>query len=73
MTSEPKRNMKNLLLSFFALLSWEKTTLLDSDLVAHKEARQKFQDVVVVDSLSDKDAHRLYQTRAANPCDQKLK
>lgn len=49
---------------------WEKTNLLDSDLAAHKEALQKFQ--AVVDSLPDKDAHRLYEPRASNPWDMKL-
>jgi arylsulfatase A-like enzyme len=50
---------------------WEKTNLLDSDLVVHKEALQKFQ--TVVDALPDKDAHPLYEPRAANPWDKKLR
>jgi arylsulfatase A-like enzyme len=50
---------------------WEKTNLLDSDLVAHKGALQKFQ--AIVDSLPDKDAHRLYEPRASNPWDKKLR
>lgn len=49
---------------------WEETNLLDSDLAAHKEALQKFQ--AVIDSLPDKDAHRLYEPRASNPWDMKL-
>ncbi|WDE98902.1 sulfatase-like hydrolase/transferase [Lentisphaera profundi] len=49
----------------------EKTNLLNSELVAHKEALMKFQ--AIVDSLPDKDAHRLYTPRAANPWDMKLK
>lgn len=50
---------------------WEKTNLLDSDLAAHKEALQKFQ--VVVDSLPGKDARRLYEPRASNPWDMKVR
>jgi arylsulfatase A-like enzyme len=50
---------------------WEKTNLLNSDLVEHKKALQKFQ--AVVDSLPDKDAHPLYEPRAANPWDKKLR
>ncbi len=49
---------------------WEKTNLLDSGIAADKEALQKFQ--AVVDSLPDKDAHRLYEPRASNPWDMKL-
>lgn len=49
----------------------EKTNLLDSELVEHKKALQKFQ--AVVDSLPDKDAAPLYEPRAANPWDQKLR
>ena len=49
----------------------EKTNLLVSELAEHKEALQKFQ--AVVDALPDKDAVRLYEPRAANPWDQKLR
>jgi arylsulfatase A-like enzyme len=48
---------------------WEETNLLDSELADHKKALQKFQ--AVVDSLPDKDAHPLYEPRAANPWDRK--
>jgi arylsulfatase A-like enzyme len=50
---------------------WETTNLLDSDLAEHKEALQKFQ--AVVDSLPDEDAHPLYEPRAANAWDVKVK
>jgi len=50
---------------------WEKTNLLDSELAEHKKALQKFQ--AVVDSVPDKDAHPLYEPRAANPWDKKAK
>jgi arylsulfatase A-like enzyme len=50
---------------------WEKTNLLDSELAVHTRTLQKFQDVV--DSLPDKDAHPLYEPRASNPWDKKLK
>ena len=50
---------------------WEKTNLLDSDLAVHKEALQKFQ--AVVDSLPDKDAHRLYEPRASNTWDKSFR
>lgn len=49
----------------------EKNNLLDSDLAVHTRTRQKFQDVV--DSLPDKDAHPLYEPRAANPWDKKVR
>ena len=48
----------------------EQTNLLDSDLTAHQQARQKFQ--TIVDSLPDKDAVRLYEPRAANAWDKQL-
>jgi arylsulfatase A-like enzyme len=48
---------------------WEKKNLLNSNLAEHKKALQKFQ--AVVDSLPDKDAHPLYEPRAANPWDRK--
>lgn len=50
---------------------WETTNLLDRDLAAHQEALQDFQ--AVVDSLPDKDAHPLYEPRAANAWDEKVK
>ena len=50
---------------------WEKTNLLDSELAEHKKALRKFQ--AVVDSLPDKDAHPIYEPRAANAWDKKLK
>ncbi len=50
---------------------WETTNLLDSDLVEHKEALQKFQ--AVVDSLPDEDAYPLYEPRAANVWDKQLR
>jgi arylsulfatase A-like enzyme len=50
---------------------WETTNLLDSDLVEHQETLQKFQ--AVVDSLPDKDAYPLYEPRAANAWDVKVK
>ncbi len=50
---------------------WEKRNLLDSEVSTHKAALEKFQEVV--DSLPDKDAVRLYEPRAANPWDMKLK
>jgi arylsulfatase A-like enzyme len=49
---------------------WEKTNLIDSKLDEHTKALQKFQ--AVVDSLPDKDAHPVYEPRAANPWDIKL-
>ena len=48
---------------------WEETNLIDSELAAHKQALKKFQ--AVVDSLPEKDAHPLYEPRAANPWDRK--
>jgi arylsulfatase A-like enzyme len=50
---------------------WEKTNLLDSELAVHTRTLQKFQ--AVVDSLPDKDAHPLYEPRASNPWDKKLR
>ncbi len=49
----------------------EKVNLLNSQLEKHKKALQKFQ--AVVDSLPDKDAQRLYEPRAPNPWDMKIK
>ena len=49
---------------------WEETNLIDSKLDEHTKALQKFQ--AVVDSLPDKDAHPVYEPRAANPWDIKL-
>ena len=48
---------------------WEESNLIDSELTEHKKALKKFQ--AVVDSLPDKDAHPLYEPRAANPWDRK--
>jgi arylsulfatase A-like enzyme len=50
---------------------WEKINLLDSTLVEHEQAVEKFQ--TVVDALPDKDGHPLYEPRAANPWDKKAK
>lgn len=50
---------------------WEEKNLLRSDRAEHKKALGKFQNVV--DSLPDKDARPLYEPRAANPWDRKLK
>jgi arylsulfatase A-like enzyme len=49
----------------------EQTNLLKSELAAHQQALQKFQRIV--DSLPDKDAVRLYEPRAANPWDMKVR
>ena len=49
----------------------EEINLLDSDLETHKKVLRKFQ--AVVDSLPDKDAHPIYEPRASNPWDMKLK
>jgi arylsulfatase A-like enzyme len=51
---------------------WEETNLLDGDLKDDQTAAlKKFQ--AVVDSLPAKDARPLYEPRAANPWDKKLK
>jgi hypothetical protein len=50
---------------------WESANLLNSDLAEHKAALQKFQ--TVLDSLPDKDARPLYEPRAPNSWDRKLK
>ena len=50
---------------------WEKTNLLDSELAEHKKALKKFQ--TVLDSLPDKDASPIYEPRAANAWDKKLR
>ena len=49
---------------------WEKRNLLDGDPQKYKETLTKFQSVV--DSLPDKDAHPIYEPRAANPWDMKV-
>ena len=49
---------------------WEKRNLLDGDPPKYKKALAKFQ--AVVDSLPDKDAHPIYEPRAANPWDMKV-
>jgi arylsulfatase A-like enzyme len=50
---------------------WEETNLLDSEIAEHKAALEKFQAVLA--SLPDKDARPLYEPRAANKWDMKLK
>ncbi len=48
---------------------WEETNLVGSELAVHQKALNKFQNVV--DSLPNKDAHPLYEPRAANLWDRK--
>ena len=48
---------------------WEETNLVGSELAVHQKALNKFQNVV--DSLPNKDAHPLYEPRAANSWDRK--
>ncbi|MDH3599201.1 MAG: N-acetylgalactosamine 6-sulfate sulfatase, partial [Candidatus Tectomicrobia bacterium] len=50
---------------------WEENNLISSDRAEYKKAVGKFQKVV--DSLPEKDARPLYEPRAANPWDRKLK